>query len=137
MIVNKISKLYIYQRTAPWVIPKPDSEFSGLAKSIFAKLPFFRRAYRGILYQLNEFIGLSFIGNNTVKKIAQFQAKQHLKSQVKNPELRRILTPNYQIGCKRILISDNYYPALQNPDVEVISDKITQITSHGIITNDG
>ena len=136
-IVSKVSKLYLYQRTAPWIIPKPDSEFSGFAKSMFAKLPFLRRAYRGFLYQLNEFIGLSFLGNIPVKKIAQFQAQQHLKMQVKNPELRRILTPNYQIGCKRILISDDYYPALQNPAVEVISDKITQITSHGIITNDG
>ena len=136
-IVDKVNKLYIYQRTAPWVIPKPDSEFSSFAKSLFTKLPIVRKAYRGFLYQLNEFIGLSFMGNNTVKKIAQFQAEQHLKTQVKSPELRRILTPNYRIGCKRILISDNYYPALQNPVVEIVTDKINRITERGIIGNDG
>ena len=136
-IVDKVSKLYLFQRNAPWIIPKPDSEFSDFSKSFFAKLPFFRKLYRGFLYQLNEFIGLSFIGNKTVKKIAQFQAEQHLKSQVKSEKLRKELTPNYQIGCKRILVSDNYYPALQKPQVEVITNKINKITTHGIANNGG
>lgn len=136
-IVDKVSKLYLFQRTAPFIIPKPDSEFSDFSKSVFAKLPFFRKLYRGFLYQLNEFIGLSFIGNKTVKKIAQFQAEQHLKSQVKSEKLRKELTPNYQIGCKRILVSDNYYPALQKPQVEVITNKINKITTHGIANNGG
>ena len=136
-IVDKVSKLYLFQRNAPWVIPKPDSEFSGFAKSLFSKLPFIRKTYRGFLYQLNEFIGLSFIGNETVKKIAQFQAEQHLKGQVKDEGLRKKLTPNYRIGCKRILVSDNYYPALQKPQTDVITDKISKITENGIVANDG
>ena len=136
-IVDKVSKLSLFQRSAPWVIPKPDSEFSDFSKSLFSTLPFIRKTYRGFLYQLNEFIGLSFMGNKTVKKIAQFQAEQHLKKQVKDSVLRSKLTPNYQIGCKRILVSDNYYPALQKPQAEIVTNKINKITEKGIVTDDG
>jgi cation diffusion facilitator CzcD-associated flavoprotein CzcO len=136
-IVDKVSQLYVFQRTAPWIMPKYDSEFSNFAKSIFEKLPFIRKAYRGLLYRLNEFAGLSFVGNKTIRKLVQSQATQQLKKQVKDPELLKKLTPPYQIGCKRILVSNDFYPALQKPNTELVTDKIKRITEDGIITENG
>ena len=136
-IVNKVEKLYVFQRTAPWIMPKPDGEFSGFTKSLFSRLPFIQTAYREFIFWLNEFIGLSFIGNKTVAKIAKFQANQNFDKQVKDPVLREILRPNYQMGCKRIMITDNYYPAIQKPNVQMVTDSITEIKEHSIIDKNG
>ena len=136
-IVDKVEKLYVFQRTAPWIMPKPDGEFSVFTKSLFAKLPFIQTAYREFIFWFNEFVGLSFIGNKTVAKIAKFQADQHLKKQVKDPIFRKVLRPDYQMGCKRIMITDDYYPAIQKPNVQIITNSIAAIKEHSIIDKNG
>ncbi|MCU0469966.1 MAG: NAD(P)/FAD-dependent oxidoreductase [Arcicella sp.] len=136
-IADKVQQLYVFQRTAPWIIPKPDGAFSGFAKTVFQKIPFIRKTYREILFWINEFLGLSFIGNETIKKLAQFQATLHLKNQVKDAVLREKLMPNYRIGCKRVLVSDNYYPSIQKPNVELIKGEVQAFTDSGVIDSSG
>jgi cation diffusion facilitator CzcD-associated flavoprotein CzcO len=136
-IAEGVGKLYVFQRTAPWVIPKPDGEFSGFTKSLFRKLPFVRTAYREFLFWLNELIGLSFIGNKTIGKLARLQGEHHLKNQVKDPNLREILRPKFQIGCKRILVSDNYYPTIQKSHIQIVTSEIEKILANEILCKDG
>ncbi|MDZ7896487.1 MAG: NAD(P)/FAD-dependent oxidoreductase [Arcicella sp.] len=136
-IVDKVSKLHLFQRTAPWIIPKFDAEHSDFAKSLFAKIPFFQTAYRELIFWLNEFVGLSFLGNETIGKLVKFQANSHIDKQVKDPTLREVLRPSYRIGCKRILVSNDYYPAIQKPNVQIVTNSIAEIKEHFIIDISG
>jgi cation diffusion facilitator CzcD-associated flavoprotein CzcO len=136
-IVDKVSTLHLFQRTAPWIIPKFDAEHSDFTKSLFTKFPFFLRAYRELIFWMNELIGLSFMGNETIGKLVKYQANSHINKQVKDPTLREIVRPNYRIGCKRILVSNDYYPAIQKPNVQIVTDGIVEIKEHSIIDKTG
>jgi cation diffusion facilitator CzcD-associated flavoprotein CzcO len=122
----------VYQRTAPWVIPKPDRVFSTLEKTML-KLPFYRRGFRRFLFLMHELRVLAFLGNPRAQKIGKRLAVNHMNKQISDPVLRRKLTPDYTIGCKRLMISNDYYPALTRKNVELITSGITEIRAHSII----
>ena len=136
-IVSKVKKLDLFQRTAPWVLPKKDKEISGFRKALYKYLPFTRKLYRSRLYWRNELVAIGFIGNPGVMTIAGKVVIRHLKSSVKDKALRQKLTPQFVLGCKRVLLSNEYYPALMQRNVEVITDGIRQINEVGILTSDG
>ena len=133
-IVSKVSSLKLFQRTPPWIIPKPDPAFSERTQALFAKLPAVQTLTRNAIYWLLEAFALGFVVDPRLMKPLQNQALKYLARAVSDPVLRDKLTPKYTIGCKRILFTNDYFPAVQRENVEVITDTIEQITEHGVVT---
>lgn len=132
-----VGQLTVFQRTAPYVTPRTDRAISPTEQRLFRELPVLQRAYRAFIYWLNELQGLSFLGNETFNKFGTKIARKHLEAAISDPDLRRKATPDYKLGCKRVLVSDDYYPALTRPNVELVTDRIDRVTPNAIVTTDG
>lgn len=135
-IQPKVSKLDLYQRTPPWIMPKGDRIMADWERALFAAAPLAQELYRRTIWGLNEIRGVAFLKPERVG-VGEEMARKHLEAQVPEPELRAKLTPNYRMGCKRVLISNDFYPALRQPNVEVITDRIAAIEEAGVRTADG
>ena len=136
-IQPQVEKLHVFQRTPPWVLPDPDRPMKPAERWVLRNFPPARRAARTAIYWIFELTVLGTMKDRRLVKPIEDQARRHLARQVPDPELRAKLTPNYTIGCKRILLSDTYYPALQAPNAEVVTERITEITPKGVRTADG
>ena len=136
-LAETVSQLSVFQRTAPYVAPRMDRVVSPFWQGIYRRFPVMQKAHRELIYGINELLGLSFLGNDTLNKFGTAQTRKHLEAAISDPELRRKATPGYKMGCKRVLVSDEYYPALARPNVELVTDQITQLSATGIITSDG
>jgi cation diffusion facilitator CzcD-associated flavoprotein CzcO len=132
-------KLYVFQRSANWVIPKYDYAFGAAAQWAFRRVPGLRLALRGFLYTVvGETLLYSAIAGNTLGRGVQKFSSRHMRNQIPaDAVLRAKLTPDFPIGCKRILISDDWYPALARDNVEVVTEAVTEVTPGGVRTADG
>ncbi|WP_433438080.1 flavin-containing monooxygenase [Nonomuraea sp. CA-141351] len=128
--------LTVFQRTPPWIHPKPDFPFSPAMRRVL-RAPGLARTMRGALYWALESRALGFAIDPRLMKVHEKLARRHLEAQVPDPGLRRRLTPDYLIGCKRILVSSDYYPALTRENVELVTDEITEIRPHSIVDASG
>ena len=135
-IQPRVERLDLYQRTAPWVIPRLDHRITRPEHFLLRWIPFAPRIVRAALYWLLETRVAGF-RRPPLMKVAEWTARWHLKRQVKDPELRRKLLPDYTIGCKRILVSDDYYPSLEQPNVEVVTSGIGEVREHSIVDAGG
>ncbi len=136
-LVKDASKLTVFQRTPAWVVPRPDFDTPDWQKTLFRKVPASQSALRKGLYLAHESMALAVIWNSPMTRLAERLGRWHLKRQVKDRWLRRQLTPDYRIGCKRILVSNDYYPALQQPNCKLITWPITRMSANGILTAEG
>ncbi len=132
-----VQQLTVYQRTAPYVRPRPDRPFSDIEKRLFSALPVTQQLHRSLIYWVNELGGLAFLGNKTLANFGTKQLLKHITDTIQDPDLQRKVTPDYELGCKRVLVSSDYYPALNRPNVELVTDRIETITPTGIRTADG
>ncbi len=132
-----VAALDLYQRTPPWIPPKPDRAISETERRRFRRFPLVQKLWRGGLYSLLEGRVLGFTFAPQVMKLVQRLAIRHIHKQIKDPELRRKVTPDYTIGCKRILMSHNYYPALAAANSTVITEGIRAVTANGIVDGNG
>jgi len=128
--------LDVFQRTPPWVIPRRDRPYTRLERLLFSRVDPWRRLYRSFIYWRLESLFLGFT-TRPMAKVLTRMASRHLTEQVADPSLRRALTPDYPIGCKRVLISDDYYPALQRDDVALVTAGIERFEPGGVRTADG
>jgi len=136
-IADKVASIDMYQRTANWVLPREDVSYGEGRKSWFKRLPFLAKLHRLAIYITYEARIPLFRGSKFLRSRAEKRALKHLKAQVADPDLRAKLTPDYPLGCKRILASDSFYPALQKPNVSVVTDGIAKILPNGVETEDG
>jgi cation diffusion facilitator CzcD-associated flavoprotein CzcO len=136
-IAATVGKMHVFQRTASWVVPKPDHEITAQAHEMFRRKPFLQRFMRGAIYWLLEAMAIGYVVEPRLNRLRERAALRHLTESVKEPELRSKLTPNFRLGCKRILISNDYYPTLERSNVELVTDRIAQIREHSIVTSDG
>jgi cation diffusion facilitator CzcD-associated flavoprotein CzcO len=136
-IQPKVIRLDLYQRTPPWIMPKPDREITRFERWLFKHLPITQRLFRGAIYTLLEFRALAFVVHPKLMHQIKRLARLHIHRQIKDPVLRKKVTPDYMLGCKRVLISDDYYPALAQPNVDVITSGIREVRAHSIVTEDG
>ena len=136
-IQPEVEELHLFQRTPPWVMPRPDRKISAAEKVIYRRFPLAQKALRAGIYWGRESMVLGFAKLPAIMKQVQKVAEKHLAHQVRDPLLRAKLTPDFTLGCKRVLISDDYYPAVARPNVEVVTDGIAEVTPTGIITDDG
>jgi cation diffusion facilitator CzcD-associated flavoprotein CzcO len=130
-----VGKLHVFQRTPPWVIPRFDHKITRFEHTLL-KIPFSEALVRAVLYWSLETRVWGF-RHPRIMKVADRVARWHLKRQVSSEPLRQKLLPDYTMGCKRILISDDYYPSLDNHNVEVVTDGIEEIRPRSIVTSDG
>ena len=136
-LAKQVAHLDVFQRTAPWVIPKPDREYTEAEKSRFERSPLRRQAHRARIYATAELGAVGMTLEPRVMAVAEALGKRHIRQQIQNPELRAKVTPTFKAGCKRILLSNDYYRALDRPHVDVITDAIARIEPRGIRTRDG
>jgi cation diffusion facilitator CzcD-associated flavoprotein CzcO len=136
-ITPRVGKLYLFQRTPAWIVPRLDFGFPEKWRQRFRNAPGLMWAFRKFLFFSLEWRVLSFLGNRVVRKHIEKIARRHLEKSIPDPKLRAALTPNYQIGCKRILLSDDFYPALKQPHVELVTETIAEVRERSIVTRDG
>ncbi len=128
------AQLSVFQRTPPWILPRRDRNIRGWEQALFRRIPATQQLARKIIYLKRELLALGFVGDKRVLQIAEAVARAFLKRSVPDPELRRQLTPDYTIGCKRVLLSNDYYPTLQRSNVQLVTDPIDRIEARGIVT---
>ncbi|PTQ91106.1 flavin-containing monooxygenase [Agitococcus lubricus] len=136
-IAKTVGQLTLFQRTAPWVLPKPDRYMTAVEKRLFALVPSSRWLHRAYIYWRNEAVATGFVVDPRLMKGLEFIGRLYLRHVVKDTVLREKLAPKFTIGCKRILMSNTYYQALTQANAHVITDGIDAITAKGIKTRDG
>jgi len=131
------SQLYVFQRTPSWVIPKVDFAYPPAVRAAFRRVPGLLRVNRYLTYWLLEPRFAAFGTGSRFSELFEKQARKYMEAQIAEPALRAKLIPDYPPGCKRVLISNEYLPALQRSDVEVVTDPIECVTRDGVLTRDG
>ncbi|MBZ2168162.1 flavin-containing monooxygenase [Marinobacter sp. F4216] len=136
-IAGKVKSLVLFQRSAPWVLRKPDRPFRHWEQALFKVLPPWDRLYRWLIYWKNESRALAFTRFNRLLDIYAWQGKREARKQVTDPEKFKHVIPDYQIGCKRVLISNDWYRALNRPNVTLVTEDIDHMDQYAVVTKDG
>jgi cation diffusion facilitator CzcD-associated flavoprotein CzcO len=136
-IQPRVERLTVFQRTPPWIMPHLDRPIPARMRRLFRRFPAAQRAFRSLVYTLLEARVVGFVREPRVLKMGERIATKHMHAQVEDPELRRRLRPAYRLGCKRVLMSDTWYPALTQPNVEVVPSGITEVRPRGVVGDDG
>ncbi len=136
-IQPRVGHLDLYQRTPPWIVPRPDRPFTDREKRLYRSWPLAQKLNRLGVYLGRELLVPGLVNKPALMKLPERLAREHLRRQVADPELRAKLTPHFQIGCKRILLSNDYYPSLTQPNVDVLTDGVAEVRPHSIVGRDG
>lgn len=136
-IAPEVAQLHLFQRTPPWIMPRPDRAIDEGERRWYRRLPILQGLQRLKLYLMLESRALGFVVNTRIMKMATKLGEKHIRRTISDPALRRKVTPDYTPGCKRILISNDYYPSLERENVNLVTDGILEITPAGVITRDG
>ncbi|WP_371226509.1 flavin-containing monooxygenase [Pseudomonas sp. QE6] len=136
-IAPKVAELLLFQRSAAYVIPKPDRPYADWERRLKARLPWLQRFDRGLKYVQHEARALAFTVFPPLMKVMRLSFHRHLQRGIPDAGLRARLEPDYPLGCKRILISNDYYPALARSNVKLVDTGIREVTEDAIVTRDG
>jgi cation diffusion facilitator CzcD-associated flavoprotein CzcO len=136
-LADAAARLVVFQRTPPWIQPKPDVAIPKAVRRTFEKVPGTARTFRDLIYWGLEARAVGFTIDPRLSGPQHTLARRHIARHIKDPELRAKVTPDYTIGCKRVLLSNDYYPALTRPHVEVETAGIAEVREHSIVTADG
>ncbi|MEU6243142.1 NAD(P)/FAD-dependent oxidoreductase [Streptomyces sp. NPDC047024] len=136
-IQPKVGRLTLFQRTAPWVMPRVDRAISGAERRLHRALPFTTRLRRGLLWGIRELQVQAFTKHPEELGLVERLAKRNMARAIKDPALRAKLTPDYRIGCKRILLSNTYYPAIARPNVDVVASGLSEVRGSTVVAADG
>lgn len=137
IIAQETEQLTVFQRTPAWVLPKKDKPTPEWRKKLFATVPGATRAYRNALYWTLEARAIAFNGHVNFLPIAEKIVKRYIDKTIPDPELRAKLTPDYRLGCKRVLQSNTYYQTYLRDDVELNTDGVKEIVADGVIDSNG
>jgi cation diffusion facilitator CzcD-associated flavoprotein CzcO len=135
-IQPEVAALTLFQRTPAWVMPRGERPLRAWEHRVYRRIPLFQRLMRTLVYWQTEATVLAFL-RPALMRLAERAARANLRRGVPDPELRAKLTPDYLMGCKRVLKSDDYYPALTRDNVAVVTDPIAEVRPHGVVTRDG
>ncbi len=135
-IQPRVEKLHLFMRTPPWVIARGDRDISDLERRVFRAFPPAQTLVRGAVFASRESLVPGFM-HPAAGKALELRARRQLRRQVRDPGLRAKLTPTYAIGCKRVLVSDDFYPALDQPNVELVTDGIAELRARSVVGADG
>lgn len=135
-IQAEVERLVVFQRTAAWVKPRRDRAYSPLERRLFAAVPVVHKLIRAGLYLRHESFILGF-RNPAIMRLAARQAAAYLEREIADPKLREKLRPDFTYGCKRILLSDDYYAALGQPHVELVAAGVDEVVGEGLVDSEG
>lgn len=136
-LAGVVAELTVVQRSAPWVLPRGERRHRAWEQWLFRHLPFTQRLTRAAVYWLMEFIGLAFVGPRPFNKLLGAVVLHKLAREVHDPTRRAQLVPDYRVGCKRLMVSDDYYPAFNRPDVHLVTSPFVALAEGGFETADG
>lgn len=127
-----VAQLDVYQRSPGWTLPKMDFEYSSRAHTLFRRFPVLRRLDRASIFAFQEFAAAALTHQRWLLPILRAAGRRQITSAISDPELRRKVTPTDDFGCKRIMLTDEWYPTLTEPNVELVADRIEAVTPGGI-----
>ncbi len=136
-IAPTVQRLLVFQRSAPWILPRLDRQTSSAERALLRRMPLVGRLIRGFYYAGIEGFGLVGFVDNRFRYPYELLGRFQLRRQVRDRRLRKALTPDYMIGCKRAVFADSYLPALSRDNVDIITAGIKEILPYSIVTNDG
>jgi cation diffusion facilitator CzcD-associated flavoprotein CzcO len=136
-IAQRASHLDVVQRTPPWIVPHRDRPITRVERFLYKTFPPLQRAVRAGVYASRELLVPGLVYRPRLLKVVEKVARRHIADQVKDPVLRAQVTPDYTIGCKRILPSNKWYPALASENVDLVTSGIARVTPTGYVTTDG
>ena len=132
-----VEQLHVFQRTPPWIFPHSNRPIKPIERRLYKAFPPLQRLVRAGVYVMRETAVLGFVKRPRLMRLAEAVARRHMRRQISDPELLRKVEPDYTIGCKRILPSNRWYRALGKPNVELVTDGISEVREHSIVTADG
>jgi cation diffusion facilitator CzcD-associated flavoprotein CzcO len=136
-IQREVARLHVFQRTPPWVLPHSSRPIRDWERRLYRAVPGAQRLVRGGIYAGREALVLGFVKNPRLMRVLERLARRHMASQIGDPELLAKVTPDYTIGCKRILPSNRWYRALGKPNVELVTDAVIEVRGNAVVTADG
>jgi len=136
-IAQHVANLHLFQRSPPWVLPRNDRMVSGFARWAFARLPFVQRLWRSLQYWDSEAIAIGFTVRPKMMGSWQKKSDRFMRSVIRDKAVADKLMPMYTLGCKRVLISDDFYATMNRDNVEVVTEPIREVRPTGIVTADG
>jgi cation diffusion facilitator CzcD-associated flavoprotein CzcO len=136
-IANQVAHLTVFQRTANWFLPRKNRQYPAAVRTAIERIPGLQEFRRKYMFQYCESLTLAIRHPRTVGRLLGIRSAAFMRSQLKDPELRRRAWPNYTFGCKRILFSSYFLPALARRNVSLVTDSITRVTPTGALTADG
>jgi cation diffusion facilitator CzcD-associated flavoprotein CzcO len=136
-IQPRVASLALFQRTAPWVLPKPDRPVPAAMRRLYRAVPGVQKLQRALIYARNEALVSGFLKPRRMAVVERFARAYLHRVFADRPDLEAKVTPDFTIGCKRILMSNDYYPALKQPNVDLVTEKIVRVTPNAVVTADG
>lgn len=136
-IADEAAHVTVFQRTPAWVLPRLDRVLPDRQKALYERVPMAQKAVRAAIYAYRESLGAAMSHATWVLPAFETLARTHLRAQVKDPELRRTLTPDFTIGCKRILLSNDWLRTLDRSDVTLVDRAVAALTESGVVDGDG
>jgi len=136
-IAPTVGELIVFQRTAAWVLPKPDRAITEGARSVFRRLPVVQRMVRDATYWALEARAIGFNGHPGLLRLGERLVARQITRQVADPQVQRRLLPDYRMGCKRVLIANDYYPTFNRDNVQLVDGGVERITATGVVGADG
>ncbi|WP_111512692.1 flavin-containing monooxygenase [Mycobacterium kyogaense] len=136
-IAGRTSHLTVFQRTPAWVMPRLDRTLGRLEKTLYRRVPLLQKLVRGLVYGYREIYLAALAHLTWLLPLVELVAKAQLRRQVPDPKLRAALTPNFRIGCKRILLTNDWLPTLSRDDVEVVTTALAKVTDNGVVDGSG
>jgi cation diffusion facilitator CzcD-associated flavoprotein CzcO len=132
-----VDQVDVYQRSPGWTFPKMDFPYSERSQRLFERFPILQRLDRAAIFYFQELAAAGMTKHRWLLPAFRAISRRRINQAITDPELRRKVTPTDEIGCKRIMLTDEWYPALTKPNVELIADRIAEVTAAGIRTQDG
>ena len=136
-IQPQVEHLTVFQRTAPYVVPHTNHPVRPAVRTLYRLVPDAQRLSRALIYWMREMLVFGFVKNPKILKRAEAAWRRHMESAVADPAQRVQLTPAYRLGCKRVLPSNDYYPAIARPNVSLVTEKIIEFRPDAVVTADG
>jgi cation diffusion facilitator CzcD-associated flavoprotein CzcO len=131
-IQPEVAKLDVYQRSPGWTFPKRDYEYTPRQRALFKRFPLLRRLDRASIYAFNDLGAAAMTSQRWLLPILRAVAKRQIDAAISDPDLRRKVTPGDEIGCKRVMLTDEWYPTLCQPNVELVAERIAEVIATGI-----
>jgi cation diffusion facilitator CzcD-associated flavoprotein CzcO len=136
-IAKQVDQLHVVQRTPPWIMPHSNRPVTDRERRLYRRLPIAQKLVRGMVWSMRETNVLGFTKNPRFMAVADKISKAHMRKQISDPELLEKVMPNYTIGCKRILPSNRWYPALGRENVELLTGGLKEVRGNTIVAGDG